>query len=212
MPQVLTRTVYRFDELDDRAKENARDWFRGDGPHDDWYDAVYEDAATCGDILGIQLRQKPVKLMNGSTRYDPAIFFTGFSSQGDGACFEGDYQYAKGAAKAIRAHAPQDTELHRIADALQAVQRENFYHLTAVTKHRGHYYHSGCMSVDVDGNEARQAGYVTIAEEVTQLMRDFAYWIYRQLEREHDYQQSNEVVDENIRANEYQFDEHGHIT
>ena len=35
-------------------------------------------------------------------------------------------QHARGAAKGIRAHAPKDEELHRIADELQAVQRKNF--------------------------------------------------------------------------------------
>ena len=91
--------------------------------------SVYEDAAQCGKILGIDLNTKPVKLMGGGTRYDPCIWFSGFASQGDGACFDGTYAYAKGAVKAIRAHAPEDKELHRIADELQAIQRRYFYRI-----------------------------------------------------------------------------------
>jgi hypothetical protein len=34
-------------------------------------------------------------------------------------------------------------------------------------------------------------------------------WIYRQLEREYDYQNADAQVDENIRANEYEFYEDG---
>ena len=73
--------------------------------------------------------------------------------------------------------------------------------------HRGHYYHSGCMTVDVyDAND--QYATVSVDEAVTQLMRDFADWIYKQLETEYDYRMSDENVDESIR-NEYEFDEYG---
>lgn len=204
-----TKTIYQFDELEDRAKERARDWYRQGALDYDWWDAVYDDASQCATILGIDLNQKPVKLMSGATRYDAAIYFSGFSSQGDGACFEATYAYAKGAAKKIRSHAPKDTELHRIADELQALQRSNFYRLTARTKHRGHYYHSGCMAVDVDDNETRQTAWLQVEESLTQLLRDFADWIYRQLEAEHDYFMSDESVDDTIRANEYEFTEDG---
>lgn len=40
-------------------------------------------------------------------------------------------------------------------------------------------------------------------------MRAFADWIYRQLETEYDYQNSDEQVDESIIANEYEFTEEG---
>ena len=69
--------------------------------------------------------------MGGGTRQKPCIWFSGFWSQGDGACFEGRYAYAPRASLRIRDYAPRDTELHRIADALQALQRLNFYQLTA---------------------------------------------------------------------------------
>lgn len=201
--ETIEKTVYKFEELDDRAKEQARDWFRAGQLDYDWYDSVYEDASECGKILGIDLNQKPVKLMGGGMRYDPAIYFSGFSSQGDGACFEGTYSYAKGAAKGIREHVPQDRELHRIADELQMLQRKNFYRAKAWMKHRGHYNHSGCMNVDTQ--DANGFG----DEALVQLMRDFADWIYRQLEKECEWLQSDENVDDSIRANEYEFDSEG---
>ena len=40
-------------------------------------------------------------------------------------------------------------------------------------------------------------------------MRDFAQWIYDSLEKEYEYQMSDEFVTENIEANEYEFDEEG---
>jgi hypothetical protein len=39
-----TKTVYLFDELGDRAKEKARDWWRGSLCYDEWWQPVFEDA------------------------------------------------------------------------------------------------------------------------------------------------------------------------
>jgi hypothetical protein len=208
MPRTITSTVYTFDELSDRAKDKARAWFR-EGDSDADTSCTYEDAAQCAEILGIDLRTRAAKLYGGGTRMDPCIYYSGFSSQGDGACFEGSYSYAKGASKAIRAHAGTDTELHRIADALQELQRKHFYGLEARMAHSGHYYHSGCMTVDVTedrtGNDAPEEA----REELTQLMRDFADWIYKQLESEYDWRNADAQVDESILANECTFDAEG---
>ena len=89
MAEVICTTVYQFPELSDAAKEKARSWYRELGPHDDWWDAVYEDFERICDILGVRLKTRPVRLMGGGTREKPCIWFSGFWSQGDGACFEG---------------------------------------------------------------------------------------------------------------------------
>lgn len=208
--RVVETNVFQYDELDDRAKERARDWYSRHVFEDscDW-EFVYEDAANVAEILGIDLRQRRVQLMGGGHRYEPSIYFSGFWSQGDGACFEGTHRYAKGATKKIREYAPQDKELHSIADELQAVQKRHFYKLVASMSHTGHYCHSGCMSVEVYhiDDEYRDIG--DAEDDIRQLMRDFADWIYDRLESEYDYQTSDEAVEEAIRANEYEFDENG---
>lgn len=79
----------------------------------------------------------------------PCIWFSGFSSQGDGASLEATVQYTKGSAREIRVYAPQDQILHSIADRLQAAQRQNFYKLSADVTHRWRYYHEYCMTIDV---------------------------------------------------------------
>ena len=139
MPRIIETTVYTINELADAAKENARVWYRDQGLHDEWYDFVYEDFETICGILGVTLATSPVRLYGGGTRDKSQIFWSGFHSQGDGASFFGTYCHARGASKAIRAHAPKDTELHRIADELQAVQRRNFYQVRAPARHRGAY-------------------------------------------------------------------------
>lgn len=208
MPHTVTQTVFRFEELDGPAKERARDWWRNLENDDFDTSCTIEDAQRMGAIMGIEFDTRPVKLMGGGTRYDPTVYWSGFSSQGDGACFEGRYRYAKGAAKAIRAEAPTDKRLHSIADQLQAAQRGAFYRLEARCQHRGHYYHSGCMQVEVFDRENE---YSTNVDEsaVTEALREFADWIYHQLETEYEWRMADEQVDEAIMINEYDFDETG---
>lgn len=122
-PEIIETTVYRLNELSDAAKDKARAWYREGGFDYDWYDAVYEDFQRIAEILGLNLKTRTVRFMGGDTRQDPCIWFRGFWSQGDGACFECWYSYQKHGPRRIREYAPQDTELHRIADALQAIQR-----------------------------------------------------------------------------------------
>ena len=208
--RVVETKVYTYDELDDAAKAKAREWYAGlvFSDNNDW-DHVFDDAVRMAETLGIDIDTKSVKLMGGGTRLEHVIYFSGFWSQGDGACFEGSYRYKKGAAKAIREEAPEDKELHRIADALQAVQRRHFYKLRATTSHRGHYCHSGCMSVDVEHDDDCYRDIGDAEDDIAQLMRDFADWIYDQLQKEYDYQMSDEQVAESIIANEYEFTEDG---
>ena len=55
----------------------------------DWWDSLIEDFAEQLTEVGITADTHEVKLMNGKTRWDPNIYFSGFWSQGDGAYFEG---------------------------------------------------------------------------------------------------------------------------
>ena len=204
MPHTVSKTVFEFEELSDSAKETARDWFREGALDYDWWEYIYEDAATIAEMMGIELATKPVKLMGGGTRQDPCIYFSGFARQGDGACFEGYYSYAKGSAKAVKSHAPQDEELHRIVKGLQECQRRAFYTLTASIRQTGHYSHSRSMTVNAE-SERGDCDEATLYE----LLVDFADWIYKRLDAEHDYRMSDEAVDEDIQANEYEFEEDG---
>lgn len=211
MSEIIETTVYRLDELSGAAKDKARTWYREGGFDYDWYDAVYEDLQRIAEILGLDLKTRPVRLMGGGTRQDPCIWFRGFWSQGDGACFETFYSHRKGAPHRIREYAPQDTELHRIADALQAIQRRNFYQLRADASHRGHYYHEYSMAISVERDSPTYQDMTADAEEaVIEALRDLARWLYGQLQREYDYLSSDGAVDETISANEYTFTEAGH--
>lgn len=210
MPEVIQTIVYTLDELDSHAKERARAWYRQVSNDDDWHEAVFEDFGRVCEILGVELATRTVRLYGGGTRQKPCIWFSGFSSQGDGACFEGAYSYRKGSAREIRSYAPGDERLAGIADRLQQIQRKNLYSLEARMTHRGRYYHEYCMDISVErASDSYQPPTPDAEEIVTEALRDLARWLYRQLEREYEYQTSDEVVDESIEANGYTFTEVG---
>ncbi|WP_298281509.1 antitoxin of toxin-antitoxin stability system [Acidocella sp.] len=204
MPEIIETTVYHLDELTDPAKDKARAWYRDGVASEDWYEFVFEDFETIASLLGLELKTQTIRLYGGGTRQQPCLYFRGFWSQGDGACFEGFYRYKAGARQAILSHAPTETELHAIADRLQNIQRRNFYRVTADVTHRGRYCHEYSMDIEVTRG-GRPAVAAADEEGIAEATRDLARWLYRQLEREYEYQTSDEVIDEAIMANGYTF-------
>lgn len=193
--ETTTRTLFKFDELSDEAKEKARDWYRQASAWDDFFsEFVVDDAKAIGELIGIDIEN---------------IYWSGFWSQGDGACFEGTWGFKKNSMKLLKAHAPKDAELHNIAETLAALQKANRYQLSASVKHRGHYYHDGCTEIEVTKDD----GYPSddTEEKAKEALRDYMRWIYRRLEAEWEYQNADEQVDESIRSNEYEFTEDGRI-
>ena len=210
MPRIVETTVYTIDELSDGAKDAARSWYRQHGLHDEWYDFVYEDFGTICATLGVTLATTPVRLYGGGTRDKPQIYWTGFASQGDGASFASRYRYARGSRKAIRAHAPKDDELHRIADVLHDVQRRNFFQVHAATQQSGRYCHEYSMAIGVERDSPTGQPSTDGAEDAAiEALRDLARWLYRQLQSEYEHQTSDDAIDEILRANDLTFTAEG---
>lgn len=207
MPTVIETTVFTFDELTDAAKGCAREWYREGNLDYDWWDCTYDDFSTICEILGVELKAHPVRLMGGGTRQKPRIQFRGFWSQGDGASFEGRLSYAKGSLARIKAYAPKDAELHDIAASLNAAQRRNFYQLYAIITQRGHYCHENTMQFDVRRDDAEMTA--DAEDIVTEAMRDLARWLYARLETGYQFLNSDEMVEESIAANGYTFTRNG---
>lgn len=206
MPEVIETTVYRLDELSEAARDRARAWYREEGFGDDWFEGVFADFETVANLLGIRLKTHKVRLWGGGSCEAPCIWFSGFWSQGDGACWEGFYIYRAGAACDIRAHAPQDAELHRIALMLQEIQRRNLYQLRAQVSHRGHYHHEFSMAVALTRDSpSGQDATPDAPAIVTGALRALARWLYDQLQAEYEHLASDETVDEIMAANGYTF-------
>jgi hypothetical protein len=192
-----TKEVFTYAELSESAQEQARIDYAQDGMLHDWYDVIYEDAKTIGALMGIEITD---------------IYFSGFSSQGDGACFEGYYSYEKGSVRKVKEHAPIDTELHRIAQALFQAQAKCFYQLSAGIKQSGHYYHEFCTDISVTDARTGEWGVNEDTEEsIIEPLRDFMRWIYKQLEAQYEYETSDENIKELSEINEWEYDKEGHI-
>lgn len=176
----------------------------------EWWDSTYDDFKIICNILGVV-----------PDKDEPS--FSGFWSQGDGASWTGRYRafalqpktyatvptYDLAPAK-IREHAPQDEELHRIADELCMLARIYYPAYARVTRCSHNYAHENTMNVDhtepydeFDGSE-RFAGEVTDALEAAllELFRDLARWLYKSLEAEYDHLTGDEAVAETLEANE----------
>lgn len=200
MPSVMIKEteVFTFDELSDSAKQKARDWWRATGLDYEWWGGVYEWADTAGKIIGIDFDYR---------KSLPSIFFSGFYHQGSYCYIEADYRYRKGGVKDIKKEFPNETELHSIAERLQAEQKKHFYKLGARMDCQ---YRNG-QGVDVFHTEERYRDIGDAEEEIRGILREFSSWIYSKLEQEYEYRNSDSFVDEGISANEYQFTEDGEI-
>jgi hypothetical protein len=180
----------------------------------DWWDAVYDDFREICEILGIELDAR-----------EP--LFSGFWSQGDGASWTGRYR-AQGLGYAgleplytydiapikIREHAPQDEELHRIADELCLLARIYRPVYAKVSRHSSHYVHSSTIQIgeweyydDIDMDDVASEIQEHIETTLLDLFRDLADWLYKTLESEYDHLTSDEVVIESLEANEIEEDE-----
>ena len=188
----------KINELTDEAKQHAIDKHRFMNVEGvDWYDSAIDSIVDCGKLIGIDFDNSKV-------------YFSGFGSQGDGACFEGDYQYRKQSVSLTFGNTPKDEELISIAKNLQELQRKYFYQLYAKVSHSHNYYHSNSVTIEVSGNDDFMLSVPDEAQEgIEEFLRDFMNWSYRLLEKEYEYLLTDEQVGETLEINEYEFNSDG---
>lgn len=190
MPTQKQITVYSFEELSPEARQRALDDAR-QSVSETWDgDATIDDAKRVFAFLGIAIDR---------------VYYSGFWSQGDGACFEGTFDARKVDAAGLVAYAPQDAELHRLARVFAEIAQAN-PEASFRVRHSGHYSHRFCTRFDVENvaDEQTEARLIEAA-------RDGMQWIYRQLQKEYEYATAPEQVADFIRANEYEYRENGEI-
>ena len=208
--RTIEVNLYQFNELSDSAKEVVRNWYREAGRGDNFFaEYVIDDAIELGKLMGFDFKTRGVKLHGGGMREKPCIYWSGFSSQGDGACFEASWSAKAVQTGKIKENAPTDKLLGCVALELERIALI-FPTATFTVSHQGRYYHKNSTDFDISitDNEGQQIDTLQTAAAALDLIantKDFMGWIYRQLERAYDYEQSNEAVDENIVANGYEF-------
>lgn len=197
--KTLQFNAYSFTELSDTAKEKARQWWRESDEFN--ADFVFEDAETIGGFIGLS---------------EMKIQYTGFCSQGDGACFNASWRAADVKPGKLVEYAPKDSTLKNIAADFERIAKE-FPHASFTVRQRGYYYHENCTEFCVyisdENDDAIEPPAADQAEkDLIEAAKSFMHWIYRTLEKEYEYQNSDACVDENIIANDYLFTESGKRT
>lgn len=205
-----------FADLDEATKTKALDVNRDFAVCDNWWGSTYADAERMGQCLGITIDHSHRTSAKTGQRIDqgPSIFFSGFCSQGDGACWIGRIEPRIDAAAAIAAEAPQDETLKQLATDCALVQvtikLEHGCHGYANVRSVGRDSHSGTMEADCYLYDGDQLEY-DLADVLLPLARRFADWIYTQLEAEYQYLTSDEYLTEYFSESDYRFDSNGRI-
>lgn len=113
----------RLNALPARVRDEILDKYRHyNTEHLDWWDCVYEQFGEDMEKIGIEVDK---------------MYFSGFWSQGDGACFDGRVCDWLAFLESVGYTCP----------ALTALAAQGWYFKVA---HRGHYYHENCTSFTAD--------------------------------------------------------------
>ena len=191
--------VYQFSELSDEAKSAAIEINRHTLVGHEWhYDITDGFKAEIAPAFGIDCRE---------------VYFTGFGSQGDGACVEGSFEYRKGMTEAVKRleiyNSDGRNELFDIAQEMASLQKSNFYGLYGSAKRSGMYCHSRSVTIDVCRDGPGYSGDIEAAEATddayAECLRDLMDWLYRQLESEYFHLTSDETIAEWLDEGEYEF-------
>lgn len=237
MPETMEITVYKFNELEGRAKERASEKLREWHTDYDWWVDVYSEAKVQGAERGFEIED---------------IRFSGFWSQGDGASWTGSVDVKQFVEWMLEQ--PEGTPEHRWIDAdrhrylcLIELMKDGWIERNInVTRSGYHYVHEQTTGPEsgvdwnplftemelADAEESvlrsegilKGASVVGVAEgidiktlmpelddKIKEEVRSFSQHIYKQLEAEYDHLTSDESITEFAEANDYRFDEDGDV-
>jgi len=191
--ETVVYKIFKFDELSKEVQEKVLDKNRHwNVEFFDWWCNVYDDYKERLEAVGFE---------------DPKIWFSGFSSQGDGACFDATVDSEKLVKFFIEAGHDKYKKLLRIA--------YNNIQIT-INSHGSNYSHERCRYINLELNNYRECPRLEklvneFEEDVEQLRLDFSREIYRSLETDYEWLTSDECVKESLEANEVEFKEDGSI-
>jgi hypothetical protein len=196
--ETITYKIYPFEELDDKAKEKARDWFKEDYPDYEWWDYTYDRWKEDLTEIGFN---------------DPDFSFSGFCCQGDGASFTADLDLDK-LIDCLMTCDPAAYKYRRLIGVQSTELTWPFWEGPKVIRTDSHYCHENTVRTELYLQDAGPRTAKLIDElqaDIEALRYTLCRKLYRELEAEYDHMRSNEHVDETITINEYEFTEDGKI-
>ena len=206
--QTKTYNVYKYNELNKEQQQKVLENLYSINVECDWWsDFVIEDETEKLNKYGFE---------------DIKIYFSGFWSQGDGACFIGSLDN-DGLLKFLT----ETKELTKYKTLVKAI-RDNTIYVNIKITHNFRYYHE--YSTDINDYTEMQDN----SELTGNLLKEYTEWyksfdrkgshnesigwyydtcrdIYNRLKKAYEYQTSEEAIIETIKANDYDFTEDGQI-
>lgn len=195
----------RFDALPERLRDKILDEHRHwNVDHIEWWEGVYDQFKHDMDEIGIEVER---------------MYFSGFWSQGDGACFQGrvfDWELF----------------LQSLGYSEPALIAHAVKHFKFEVAHSGHYYHENCTSFGseiplprhdededfIDDYSPHERGSLqeavwmallnntyleeSFSNEFTEAFKDHMRDLYKRLEEEYDYLTSDEAILDSLEAND----------
>jgi len=182
-----TFTVRTFDELTPEEQAKALDKARYyDVETLDWSQSTIDDFTAIMEDIGLDVEN---------------VFFSGFSSQSDGASFAGSYRFTPDGLENFRANTaapdliPLMEEIHALGSAGAARDGNEGEFSVIITKWRGRYCHENTMEFEFHQEPKDKTPWIIA-------FRKLAKWVYAQLETEYKWLTSDEGIAESFRSNE----------
>ena len=194
--ETKTFTVYKFEDLSEEGKEKALQQERGATNESMNLDFTIEESIEDLKELGIE---------------EPKIFYSGFNSQGDGACFEFcNIDFEKFLTKNKIKSKFKLLIKYQGAITFRGEQSGRYYHENSVDNFQEISSHLGCNDMH----------YSRVFDALEKQLEAFGEWfegwrvekckeIYKDLENDNDYQLSDDNLKDNIIANDYDFNQDG---
>lgn len=201
MPETREYTVYRFDELPEDVKQKVLDKYRSINVEDSFWYGHFNDQLT-DDLKEFGLCFE-------------SFSFCGFYSQGDGASIK--YSVADDF-KFIR-HLMPSEEDSRIIARLEKWAVGGLDHDRETQRRRGFNYYADYYAIEFSlyqGDSCAPLPRLTdfverLNKASEEFHKDISRKLYKDLEKEYEYQTSDEVLTEYFKDSDYMFTEGGKI-
>ena len=188
--------TYTFEELDPKVQEKVIEEFKTSKSQWD------------SDFIFECVLEEWKEKLDGMGFYDPKIYFSGFSYQGDGACFEAEC-YLPDIIKHL--------DTHKYRHLLPFIDETSISCTIEKNSYGWHYSHERTRYIDLDfpfwDERCPRAAALcqSLKEDLEELRYDLAHELYKALENEYWYALSDEVIKEDILCNDYVFLEDGEL-
>lgn len=207
--RLITTEAYQFMELDDRAKEKAREWWR----HVDRHINIVSDAdlvttfCTVANFCGWSIST------SRSSKAEPDVRYCYGPAPGDYVNWTGTWHANVVRLQELTDNYPKDEQLQNLCAAYAAIAMQWPDSVgTSDEGSRGSYAEigwAGAAQIDDTRSKEYNMAYlhsVQLFRANTQLLQG---WMLHQIEVESDYRQSSEYIDEILTINEYEFTKEG---